>query len=79
MTRQQKHQMKKKFNGLLSYTTFPEEKVLSSKNIRTQIQVTVFPFRGLLYETQGAGLHVSRLKILIRNKRSLKQLFKKKN
>ena len=26
------------------------------------------PFRGLLCETQGAGLHVSEWKILIRNK-----------
>ena len=54
---------------VLSYMTFPEEKRLRIfKNVMTQVLVNSNrPFRGLLCETQGAGLHVSEWKTLIRN------------
>ena len=54
---------------VLSNMKFPEEKRLRIfKNALTQISVNSNrPFRGLLCETQGAGLHVSEWKILIRN------------
>ena len=54
---------------VLSYMKFPEEKRLRIfKKVLTQISVNSNrPFRGLLCETQGAGLHVSEWKILIRN------------
>ena len=54
---------------VLSYMKFPEEKRLRIfKNVLTQISVNSNrPFRGLLSETQGAGLHVSEWKILIIN------------
>ena len=55
---------------VLSYINFPEKKRLRIfKNVLTQISVNSnLPFRGLLCETQGAGLHVSEWKILIRKK-----------
>ena len=58
------------FDIVLSYSKFPEKKRLRiSKNILTQISVNSYrPFRGLLRETQGAGLHLSEWKILIRSK-----------
>ena len=54
---------------VLSYMKFPEEKRLRIfKNVLTQISVNSNrPFRGLLCETQEAGLHVREWKILIRN------------
>ena len=61
------------FSWLLVYfvltRNFQEKRFRISKNILTQISVNSnLPFRGLLCETQGAGLHVSEWKILIRNK-----------
>ena len=55
---------------VLSYVKFPEEKkVKIFNNVLTQILVNSnLPFRGLLCETQEAGLHVSEWKILIRRK-----------
>ena len=53
-----------------SYTKCLGKKRLRiSKNILTQNSVkSNRPFRGLLIETNGVGLHVSQWKILIRNK-----------
>ena len=61
------------FSWLLVYfvltRNFQEKRLRISKNILTQISVkSNRPFRGLLSETKGAGLHVSQWKILIRNK-----------
>ena len=64
-----------------SYTKISRKKKFRiSKNILIQISVNSnLAFRGLLCETQGAGLHVSEWKILIRNKTmSCKKLLQRK-